>query len=160
MKKVIFVGQAMPRIKRHPHDWPTLNAWLYPLGITDRNIKSNFLYTALVNYFPGAKNGSHLAPTEKEILKERKRLGRTIKKFNPNVVVTIGKLSVSYCLPNENGLLKDFIGKIYEADPYDLFGKKIKIIPFPHPSGASTWRHKPGNKKLLKKALALLKANI
>jgi uracil-DNA glycosylase len=157
MKRIIFIGQAMPRVKRTPHDWPTLNTWLYTIGLTDEQIKSNFLYTALVDYFPGAKNGTHLVPTEEEIQKERKRLQKTIKDFNPEVVVTIGKLSLSHCLQVEVNLLKNFIGKKFEVDPYGLLGKKLPIIPLPHPSGASTWRHNPENKKLLLKALNLLK---
>jgi len=160
MKRVIFIGQAMPRFKRSSHDWPLLNIWLNSIGITQKQIEKNFLYTALVNYFPGSKNGSHLVPTEEEITKERNRLQETIKKFNPDIIVTIGKLSMSHCLQTEVNLLKDFIGKTFEVDPYGLLNRKIFVIPLPHPSGASTWRHNPDNKKLLTKALNLLKENI
>ncbi|HKB88855.1 MAG TPA: uracil-DNA glycosylase family protein [Patescibacteria group bacterium] len=160
MKRVIFVGQAMPKVKRTPHDWPTLNAWLFSIGITQRQIEDNFLYTALVDYFPGAKNGSHLVPTEEEIKKERKRLEKIIKDFDPEIVVTIGKLSLSYCLNCEVGVLNEFIGKTFETDPYSLLGKNVKIIPLAHPSGASTWHKKPENRKLLNKALNLLKENL
>lgn len=160
MKRVIFVGQAMPRVKRNPHDWPTLNNWLYSIGITDDQINENFLYTALVNYFPGAKNGSHLVPTEEEIIKERKRLEKTIKDFNPEIVVSIGKLSLSHCLGCKINLLNEFIGKEFEVDPYGLVGRKIIVVPLPHPSGASTWRHNLENKKLLTESLNLLKNNL
>jgi len=160
MKRVIFVGQAMPRVKRNPHDWPSLNSWLHSIKITDDQIEKNFLYTALVDYFPGSKNGQHLVPTELEITKERKRLEKTIKDFGPEIVVTIGKLSLSHCLQKEVTLLNEFIGKSYKTDPYNLYGKEILVIPFPHPSGASTWYKKPENRKLLEKALNLLKENL
>ncbi len=161
MKKVLFVGQAMPRVKRNPHDWPTLNVWLYSIGLTQNQIEENFLYSALVDYFPGStKGGSHLVPTENEIKKERNRLAKTIKDFNPDIVVTIDKLSLSHCLNCEINLLNEFIGKTFEADPYGLFGKKVKIVPLAHPSGASTWKYKPENKKLLDQALGLLKENL
>ncbi len=160
MKKVIFIGQAMPKVKRNPHDWPTLNAWLYEIGLNDEHIQNNFLYTALVDYFPGSKNGSHLVPTREEIAKERKRLEKTINDFSPDVVVSIGKLSLSYCLNKEVNLLNEFIGKSFLEKPYGLYQKETLIIPLPHPSGASTWRHKTENKELLKKALNLLKSNI
>src|SRR6185369_4248184 len=139
MKKVIFVGQAMPKVKRTPHDWPSLNLWLSSIGVTQGEIEQNFLYTALVDYFPGSKNGSHLVPTEEEIKKERNRLAKTIRDFSPEVVVTIGKLSLSHCLNCEVKLLNEFIGKTFDVDPYGLVGKKLKIIPLAHPSGASTW---------------------
>lgn len=160
MKRVIFVGQAMPRHKEHLHDWPSLNLWLYSIGITDDQIKNNFFYSALVDYFPGSKKGSHLIPTKDEIEKERERLKNTINKFRPDVVVTIGKLSLTHCLQTKTGLLNEYIGKTFTVDPYGLCGRDLLVIPLPHPSGASTWRHNPKNKKLLMKALSQLKTYI
>lgn len=158
MLRTIFIGQAMPRVKRDPHDWPSLNAWVYSIGITQDQIRANFHYTALVNYFPGSKKGSHLVPSLEEIKKERERLKKTIQNFNPELVVPIGKLSISYCL-NQNQLsLNQNIGKIFNIDPYQALGFNVPVIPLPHPSGASTWRHKPQNQKLLLQALNLLKS--
>ncbi len=160
MKRVIFIGQAMPRYKSHLHDWPSLNSWLYSIGLSDGQIRENFFYSALIDYFPGSKKGSHRVPTDSEIKKERKRLSKTIKDFDPEIVVTIGKLSLSHCLRCEIGLLSEFIGKTYKTDPYGLFGKEVLIIPLPHPSGASTWHKKPENKKLLDKALKIVKNSL
>lgn len=150
----------MPRFKKSPHDWPTLNAWLYSLGISLDQIRQNFLYSALVDYFPGAKNGSHRVPTEAEIKREQIRLVKTIRNFSPQIVVPIGKLSISYCLNQTLLPLNKNIGKIFEVDPYQALGYKVKVLPLPHPSGASTWRHNPQNQKLLSKALTLLKSII
>ncbi len=160
MKRVIFIGQAMPRRKEYQHDWKSLNSWLYSIGLTDEHIRKYFFYSALVDYFPGAKNGSHLVPTEEQIEKERPRLQKTIRDFDPQVVVTVGKHSLEHCLGVKIDLLKNFIGKTFKVDPYELLGREILIIPLPHPSGASTWRHKPENKKLLVKALRLLMENL
>jgi uracil-DNA glycosylase len=160
MKRVIFIGQAMPRSKKSLHDWPSLNSWLNSIGISDSQIKQNFYYSALVDYFPGSKNGSHRVPTEEEINRERKRLAKTIKDFDPEIIVTIGKLSLLHCLQTDVSLLKDFIGKTFQVDPYGLVGRKVVVIPLPHPSGASAWRHKPENKVLLGSALKLLKENL
>lgn len=157
MKRAIFIGQAMPRVKRHPHDWPALNAWLYYIGITQDQIRNNFCYTALVDYFPGSKRGSHLVPSLEEIKKERERLKKTIQNFNPELVVPIGKLSISYCLNQDLLPLSQNIGKIFNTDPYQVLGFNVPVIPLPHPSGASTWRHKLQNEKLLLQALNLLK---
>lgn len=160
MKKTIFIGQAMPRYKRDPHNWPSLNAWLYSIGISLNEIREYFLYSALVDYFPGSKNGSHLVPSETEIKKERVRLIKTIRDFDPQIVVPIGKLSISYCLNQTLLPLNKNIGKIFEVDPYQALGYKVQVLPLPHPSGASTWRHNPENQKLLSNALALLKSII
>lgn len=160
MKKTIFIGQAMPRFKKDPHDWPSLNKWLFDIGLTIEQLRKNTLYSALVDYFPGSKNGSHLVPTGQEIVNERKRLHKTIKRFDPEIVVPIGSLSISYCLDMKILPLKKHIGKTYFLDPYLALGENRLIIPLPHPSGASTWKHSKENKLLLKEALNLLKSSI
>jgi uracil-DNA glycosylase len=157
MKKCIFIGQAMPRYKNNPHDWPSLNSWLYAIGITDEQIQEHFYYSALVNYFPGSHNGSHRVPTKLEIKKDHTRLINTIKSFNPDIIVPIGRLSISNCLGEKVKALKSYIGKTYKIDPYKALGNEWLVIPLPHPSGASTWRYKKGNKLLLNKALSLSK---
>lgn len=146
----------MPRIKRHPHDWPSLNKWLYKIGITDDQIINNFYYSALIDYFPGSKKGGHLIPTIKEIEKERKRLEKTINDFQPDIVVCIGKLSLTYCLQIKINKLDKYIGKSFLINPYGLYKDETVVIPLPHPSGASTWHKKKENVKLLDKALEIL----
>mgnify|MGYP001595501120 CR=1 FL=1 len=160
MRRVLFIGQAMPRAKRDIHDWPSLNNWLYSIGITHDQIVKNFLYSALVDYFPGSKKGSHLVPTPSEIAKDKPRLVKTIRDFNPYIVVPIGKLSISHCLNQDFDLLTDILGKVYEVDPYQALGRSILVIPLPHPSGASTWHHHPTHKKLLLQSLNLLRHHL
>ncbi len=160
LKKTMFIGQAMPRAKRNHHDWPTLNNWLHLINISDDQIRQYFYYSALVAYFPGAKNGSHLVPTAQEIAKEQSRLKRQMFDFKPQVVVSVGKLSAQYCLQEEKLLLTGVIGNKYVINPYGLLDKELVVIPLPHPSGASTWTHGSANKKLLTKALKMLKSNI
>lgn len=160
MKRTIFIGQAMPRVKRNPHDWPSLNNWLYSIGLTDQEIQENFLYSALVDYFPGAKNGSHLIPTIEQIAKDRSRLAKTLQYFQPEIVVPIGRLSIAYCLSNGVEPLEKHIGKSYQVDPYKLVGKSLFVVPLPHPSGASTWRYQKAGRKLLPQALKLLRESL
>ena len=161
MKRTIFIGQAMPRVKRDPHDWPSLNAWLNSIGITDRDITSNFYYSALVDYFPGSnEGGSHRVPTADEIAEERDRLKHDIETFEPELFVTIGKLSITHCLQQKNVVLRDVVGRSFEVRPYGLTDIDHLVVPLPHPSGASTWYHKGENKELLQKALMLLKRNL
>lgn len=134
--------------------------WLYSIGVTDEQIRENFLYTALVDYFPGDKNGGHRVPGKIEISKEHDRLISTLRLFDPKLVVPIGKLSIANCLGQSFETLSENIGKVFEVDPYQALGFKVKVIPLPHPSGASTWRHKTQNKKLLIKALNLLSSSL
>lgn len=148
----------MPRAKKDPHDWPSLNNWLNSIGIQTEEIKMNFLYSALIDYFPGANRGSHRIPTKEEISKERTRLTNTILSFNPEIIVPVGKLSIEYCLGRKVKLLKEIIGKTYRVDPYQIMQKEVTILPLPHPSGASTWKYK--NNELLTSALRLLEKEI
>ncbi len=157
MKRCIFIGQAMPRFKKDPHDWPSLNSWLYSIDIREDQIRNYFLYSALVDYFPGTNGRSHRIPTEKEIKIERLRLKATIRNFGPEVVVPIGRLSISYCFNDKTKPLKEYIGNIFNINPYGLMVKKTIVIPFPHPSGASTWYRIKKNRELLEKALGILK---
>lgn len=157
MKRTVFIGQAMPRHKSHLHDWPSLNKWLYSIGLDDTTIKRFTFYSALVDYFPGAKNGSHKIPGHKEINKERERLKHTIIEFNPKVIVPVGRLSIAQCLNQSFQPLSLNIGKKYFTNPYKLLNKKLSVVPLPHPSGASTWKYKKENKLLLENALQLLK---
>lgn len=160
MKKVIFIGQAMPRVKKNPHDWPSLNKWLYSLGITGKDIKKKFYYSALVDYFPGSKGGTHRVPTQEEIQNERARLKSTINQFQPEIVVCIGKLSLSYCLQSKIDKLDKYIGQKFLINPYGLYKEKTLVIPLPHPSGASTWHKKKANIALLKNSLSILQRNL
>ena len=150
----------MPRGKKDPHDWPSLNSWLYSIDIKREQIRENFFYSALVNYFPGSNGGSHRIPTKEEIEKDRDLLIETIKNFGPEIVVPVGRLSISYCLMQKVLPLKETVGKIFYKDPYLTLGSERIIIPFPHPSGASTWYNKKENKMLLLKSLKLLKSNL
>lgn len=77
----------MPRVKKDLHDWSSLNSWLYSKDIKHEQIKENFFYSVLVDYFPGSNGGSHRIPTKDEIESDRVRLIKTIKIFNPEIVV-------------------------------------------------------------------------
>lgn len=153
----------MPRLKTDPHNWPSLNKWLYSIGLSDELIRANTFYSALVDYFPGSIDGSHVVPSKDDIENERPRLVKTIVDFGPEIVVPIGSLSIAYCL-NARAMnararpLHDLVGKIYYVDPYMALGRKLSVIPLPHPSGSSTWKYKEENKVILDSTLKLLKS--
>jgi uracil-DNA glycosylase len=146
----------MPRKKLTPHDWPSLNRWLYSVGISDDDIEHSFFYSALVAYFPGATNGSHVVPSKDDIKNERGRLKKDLAKFNPRVIVPVGKLSIASCLGGDDMPLSRYIGNLYMLDPYGLCGRDLPVVPLPHPSGASTWIHMDGHRSLLNTALLTL----
>jgi uracil-DNA glycosylase len=161
MKKVALIGQAPPKVDpERPFGRTKLYPWLNSVGIDFDIIDKYFIFSAVIDYFPGLnKNKGHAVPTPDQIRESRPRLKKLLLDFNPDIVVPIGKLSISECL-GEEVVLEDVIGKEFLNDPYNVFGIKKIIIPLPHPSGASTWIYQKENSKLLNEALNLLKKQI
>jgi uracil-DNA glycosylase len=158
MKRVYFIGQAPPRTDpSRPFGRSKLYGWLESIGIGLDLVDSYFSFGALVGHFPGSKNGSHKLPTPAEIKDYLPEFKEKLLEVNPDIVIPVGKLSICYCLGREQIKLEEEIGKIYQIDPYAMLGRKITVIPFPHPSGASSWYYKEANKPKLAKALQLLK---
>ncbi|HET6761047.1 MAG TPA: hypothetical protein VFH13_03055, partial [Gemmatimonadaceae bacterium] len=69
----------------------------------------------------------------------------------PELLIPVGRLAIERFLPNIP--LSELIGtkRIVEHA-----GGRSVVIPLPHPSGASSWVHQPGNKVLLENAIGLI----
>ena len=161
MKTVYFIGQAPPRTDPvRPFGRSKLYVWLESIGIGLDFVDRYFHFGALIGHFPGSKHGSHKLPTPAEIKKYEPVFKRELERVNPDIVVPVGKLSIGYCLNRDTIRLEEEIGKIYQVDPYQKLGHNISVIPFPHPSGASSWYYKAENKPRLAKALQHLKTEL
>lgn len=182
MKKVLFIGQAPPvTMEGAPFKTTGLFRWLLSVDIiyesrkdfkifhnqegvfiVDGKEKAIVKFSALIDFFPGhAKNGGHLAPTPEQIKKSNPTLRKLIKKFKPDVIVPVGKLSSQQALGLEEVKLQDIIGKEFLVDTaYGIENTKYRVIPLPHPSGASSWVHMPQNTKHFGNALQLLRESL
>lgn len=160
MRNILFVGQAMPKppYPDRPFGRTKLYNWFADAGIPEPTVIKRFYFGALLSYYPGSKNGSHLVPTHEQINKDRPNLEILFYEVDPSVVVPVGKLSISYALGIKDPAMSEVIGKEFLVDPYKLVGRALPVIPIPHPSGASSWIYKPGNRQLLSKSLARLKS--
>jgi uracil-DNA glycosylase len=67
--------------------------------------------------------------------------------LRPRLIVTVGGLALKRMLGRTD---LSCIGELLERDG-------VPVIPLPHPSGASSWPHLPGNRARLERALALVK---
>jgi uracil-DNA glycosylase len=76
---------------------------------------------------------------------------RELELLRPRLIVTVGGLALRRML----GLteLTAAIGERFERDG-------VPVIPLPHPSGASSWPHAPGNRERLERALGLVKREL
>jgi uracil-DNA glycosylase len=161
MKKVLFIGQAPPKTTiDRPFGRTKLYSWFESIEISEEYIQNYFYFGALINYFPGLNHKSHKEPSKEEILAEKPKLINFIKEVNPDIYIPVGKLAIQSVLNLENIKLEELIGKSFSINPHDCLGKEIRVIPLPHPSGASTWFYKPENKILLQKALQFLKQSL
>jgi uracil-DNA glycosylase len=163
MKRVAFVGQAMPKppFPDKPFGRTHLYKWFEAVGISEEIINTQFFFAAVVSYFPGAVKGKgHLVPTPAEIEAERPVLKKFLDDTSPDIIVPIGKISIQEALNVKNPLMHEYIGKSFTGKPFNLMAEEKLIIPLPHPSGASTWFFKEENKVLLQEALRLLKENL
>ncbi len=158
MKKVFFLGQAPPRAQNErPFGTTALYKWFEEAGITDELINNSFSFGALIDFFPGSKNGTHLIPTKQQIAECRPRLLHKVAAIKPDIIVTVGTLALRNVMADYTLKLEDSVGQKFKAEPFGALGYEVTVIPIPHPSGASPWTHLGDNKKRLMQALQLLK---
>lgn len=157
MKKVFVLGQAPPRVPAvRPFDRTALYTWLSQAGVSEEYIKNYFSFAALIDIFPGSKNGSHMKPSPQQIALARPNLLVRIKQVDPDIIIPLGILAIREVLQDSEIILEHTVGEVFKRRPFGVWEKDLTVIPFPHPSGASPWVHIGGHRELLKKALEIL----
>ena len=71
--------------------------------------------------------------------------------MRPRLIVTVGGLALRRTLGLTD--LTAAIGERFERDG-------VCVVPLPHPSGASSWPHAPGNRERLERALELVRSEL
>ncbi len=163
-KTVFVVGQAMPKPPYPPRPFgrTKLYSWFAQARIPESYIKANFHFGALVSFYPGSRNGNHIVPDHATITRERPQLIRKLNKINPDIILPVGKLAITYALSTSPDCrsLTDCVGRSFVQRPFGWGDSDKLIIPLPHPSGASTWFYTDTNKQLLEQALQILRASL
>ncbi len=135
----------------------TLFAWLARAGMDEPTAREWLYISAITRCYPGP----HLSGRGDRVPGpgERARCGDwladELRIIRPPVLVPVGRLAIDRFLGARP--LAEVIGR--EHDVVHEGGRSI-TIPLPHPSGASSWIHAPGNRALLDRALALLAARL
>ena len=152
----ILVGQA-PGIREadnlKPFSGPAgrrLREWLAPAGLGDEESFYGRLYVAaVVRCFPGkAAGGSDVRPSRAMVGECVPWLRRELELVRAPVVLSVGTLALEELAPGLR--LDDAVGaELALADGRPL-------LALPHPSGASTWPHRPGNRERLERALRMV----
>jgi len=153
---VMSVGQA-PGIHEgkvlKPFGWTagkTLFKWFERIGVDEETYRQHVYMAAVCRCFPGKnpKGGGDRVPSKGEIANCDQWLKNEYQLLQPELILPIGKLAIQQYLDFKK--LTEVVGQVHQVE---LEGRKVDIIPLPHPSGLSTWFQKDPGKALLEDAL-------
>ena len=98
---------------------------------------------------PGGRGDRAPSPPERELCTRWR--DDELRLLQPRLVVPVGGLAIQALLGSAR--LTEAIGERYDRNG-------AVVIPLPHPSGASSWPHQPGNRERLGRALAAIHAEL
>jgi uracil-DNA glycosylase len=128
----------------------TLRRWL---ELDEDQFYATFYCASVTRCYPGrmVSGRGDRAPTPRE--QDLCEFWRDweLELLRPGLIVTVGGLALRRMLGA--GDLTAAIGERFERDG-------VPVVPLPHPSGASSWPHQPGNRERLERALALVRTEL
>lgn len=155
--RLMTIGQA-PGITEQEAERPfnagsgtRLFGWLAQAGIEEDWFRKTQYMTSVTKCYPGRQTSGSgdRVPTRREQELCRPYLDQEIRLVDPEVIIPIGRLAINLFFPR-NKTLKEIIGSQLEVE-----GRWI--IPLPHSSGASRWHQSEENRRLIDRALTLIK---
>jgi len=157
--RVMLIGQAPGKVEAGSgkpfsgRAGQTLFRWLDRAGIDEAAARDEIYISAITRCFPGAHPSGRgdRVPTREEQSRCADWLAAELRIIQPQLLIPVGRLAIERFLPRLP--LNELIGKKLEVEHE---GGRSRIIPLPHPSGASSWIHQPGNKALVDSAIELL----
>jgi uracil-DNA glycosylase family 4 len=123
-----------------------LQGWMEQAGFPPGTLHERFYLTSLTKCFPGpSKNGKgDRAPSSPEIALCRPHLDAELSFVQPEVVITLGRVSATRFLGNRP--LSAIVGEQFKQEDF-------VVLPLPHPSGVSRWMNDPENQRRVDRAL-------
>ena len=135
----------------------TLFKWLERAGMDEATAREWLYIAAVTRCYPGphpSGRGDRVpTPRERELCGGW--LDDELRIIRPAILIPVGRLAIDRFLGARP--LDDVVGREHAIN--HVGGCSI-AIPLPHPSGASSWIHAPGNRALLERALDLLHARL
>ncbi len=135
----------------------TLFRWLARVGLDEATAREWLYISAITRCYPGphpSGRGDRVpSPRERALCGDW--LADELRIIRPPVLIPVGRLAIDRFLGAAS--LADLVGREHEVE-HD--GGRSIAIPLPHPSGASSWIHAPGNAALLDRALDLLRVRL
>ena len=161
---VLLVGQAPGPRERDTGRFfaytagTRLFSWFATLGVDEAAFRQKVWIAATVRCFPGREAGGDRAPAEDEIERCTPYLERELRLLRPATVIAVGTLAIGRFL--EPAPLSERVGQVFPVER--AWGRRAQdrhrfdLVPLPHPSGRSTWFHRPENRTRLAEGLRLL----
>jgi uracil-DNA glycosylase len=156
--QVMVVGQA-PGVTESEVGRPfnassgrRLFAWLAWAGWDEGDFRRTQYMTAVTKCYPGKSGKGDRVPSRAEQKLCAPFLARELALVRPALLLPVGGLAVRLFLRPLLGAkgtkrLRDVIGRTF------VDGEGRRIVPLPHPSGASLWLNRPQNRALVDRAL-------
>lgn len=131
----------------------TLFRWLDRGGLDEATARELIYISAITRCFPGPHPSGRgdRVPTREEQSRCGDWLENELRIIRPAVIIPVGRLAIERFLPKLP--LDELIGT---KRVVDYGAGNAVVIPLPHPSGASSWVHQPGNAALIEKAIKLI----
>jgi uracil-DNA glycosylase len=135
----------------------TLFRWLERAGLDEAAFRRDVYIAAITRCYPGpsASGRGDRVPSHEEQELCAPWLAAELDLIRPALIVPVGRLAIDRFLDPEP--LDRLVGRVHVAR---VRGRRVKLIPLPHPSGASSWVNAPANRALLECALNHLGAAV
>ncbi|GLC26106.1 uracil-DNA glycosylase [Roseisolibacter agri] len=154
--RVMLVGQApgpseagggRPFIGRSGR---TLFRWIASAGLPEEEARRALYIAAVTRCYPGPHPGGRgdRVPSPAERAACAPWLAGELAIVRPALVVPIGRLAIDRFLGGE--ALSAVVGEVHDVE---VDGIPTRVLPLPHPSGASGWLNAPAHRALLDRAL-------
>jgi uracil-DNA glycosylase len=131
----------------------TLFKWLERAGLDEPTAREWLYISAITRCYPGphpSGRGDRVpSPAERERCADW--LSDELRIIQPALLIPVGRLAIDRFLGPRP--LAELVGSEHE---FAYGGRSAVVVPLPHPSGASSWIHQPGNSALLERALDLI----
>jgi uracil-DNA glycosylase family 4 len=121
--------------------------WMSSIGISEEEFRAQVYMTAITKCFPGRNAGGSgdRRPSRREIELCRPYLEAQLSLIRPETILLVGGLAIERYFSGQP--LTTLIGRRFVRGG-------VRLIPLPHPSGASRWLNVPEHRELLRHALA------
>lgn len=157
--KVMLVGQAPGQVEATGgtpfagRAGKTLFRWLARAGVDEETARRRIYIAAITRCYPGPSPSGRgdRVPSPREQDACSTWLDAELSIIRPVLLIPVGRLAITCFLPDAP--LDQLIGRAHDVTHA---GRRLRVVPLPHPSGASSWIHQGDHADLLDRALVLI----